>query len=134
MNNFERRGNPLEKIGIGGLSFDTLKVGAILESQRFFGVSKSTGIIRGYTSSAIKISRGNYLLITEVRNKESQKKNISWRKYPSLLKALEQREILRTSGKNSLQWYGIPQGFFDELTKRRFDYRLKVVEAGFNES
>jgi hypothetical protein len=136
MNSFERGGNPLEKIGIGGFSFDTIKVGSILESKRFFGVSKSTGIIRGYSSSSIRISRGNYLLITEVRKGHKPgTKNISWLKYSRLDFAKEARENLKNHDRTrSIMWYGVVKGFFDDITKRKFDYRLKVIESGFNES
>lgn len=135
MNSFERGGNPLEKIGVGGFSFDTLKKGAILESNRFFGVSKSTGIIRGYSSSPLKISRGDYLLITDVQNGRIYgTKNISWRKYSRLDFAKEQKEKLKEGGSESLHWYGVIKGLFFDITKRKFDYRLKVIEPGFNES
>lgn len=135
MNNFVKGGNPLEKIGIGGFSFDTLKIGTILESKKYFGVSKSTGILRGYSSSTIKISRGDYLLITDVqKGRIYGTKNISWRKYSKLDFAKEQKEKLKEGGAKSLHWYGIINGFFDGITKRKFDYRLKVIESGFNES
>jgi len=134
--NFQRGRNPLGTMDLGGFSFETLRPGAILRAKRFFGVSKSTGNIGGYHSSAISIRPDSYFLVTEVRIQEGGKRNISWSRYHDLEKAREQKEIFQNDGKKSMQWYGITKGFFDELTKRRFDYRFEIIEAGFptNES
>ena len=42
----------------------------------------------------------------------------------------ENREELRETGKLSFK-FGPISGFFDNLTKRRFDYRLEIIEPGF---
>jgi hypothetical protein len=128
--NFQRGRNPLGSMDLGGFSFDTLRPGAILKTKRYFGVSKSTGTIGGYNSSAIRISKDQYLLVTEVRDQGGGKKNISWRKYHDLERAMDEREILKWA-QTSMAWYGITKGFFDQLTKRRFDYRMEIVEPGF---
>ena len=130
---FQRGANPLGSMGLGGFSFETLRPGALLQSKRYFGVSKSTGNIGGYHSSAIPIGKGDWFLVTEVINLDGGKKNISWKGYRSSREeeAREQREVFRKEGKKVLKWYGITSGFFDELTKRRFDYRFDIIEPGF---
>lgn len=134
---FQRGGNPLRTMDLGGFSFETLRPGAILQAKRWFGVSKSTGNIGGYHSSAISISKGDWFLVTDVRDQEGGKKNISWRRYHNTKEEMvyQNREELRKEGKLHFL-FGPISGFFDDLTKRRFDYRLEVVEPGFpvNES
>jgi hypothetical protein len=135
MNSFTRDGTPMEKLGLGGFYFNTLKPGAILKTKRFFGVSISTGIISGYTSSAIKFSKDTYILVIDIRDGiKPGTKNISWAKFQKLEWAHEQKEKLREGGKKAVSWYGTTKGFFHDLTKRRFDYRLEVIDPGFNES
>lgn len=132
--NFKRNSDPLGSMGLGGFSFETLRPGAILKSKRYFGVSKSTGNIGGYNSSAIRIGKGDWLLVTDVRDQDGGKKNISWRRYHESREgmAYEEREKFRESGTKGMAWYGITSGFFDQLTKRKFDYRLEIIEPGFN--
>ena len=127
---FKRGGNPLERLDIGGFSFDTLKPGAILKTKRWFGVSRSTGIIRGYTSSAIQFRKDTYLLVTKVEPADG-KKTISWCRYVRLDWVEEARELLKGGKKGA---YGVTSGFFKNLTKIKFDYRMEVIKPGFNES
>ncbi len=134
MNSFERGGNPIEQMGLGGLSFDTLKPGAILIAKRYFGVSISTGRIGGFHSSAIRVSKNNYFLITEIREGFNPgTKNIRWSKFHKFDWVKEEKELFGNGGKAGLSVYGY-KGFFHDLTKRRFDYRLEVIEIGFHES
>jgi len=136
--NFQRGVDPLGAMGLGGLSFDTLQPGAILRSKKSFGVTKSTGVIGGYHSSALSIAKMDWLLVTDVRDQGDGKKNISWKRYhhSSETKVYDQREKFKESGSKGLEWYGVRAGFFDNITKRKFDYRLDIIEPGFpvNES
>ena len=127
---FKRGGNPLERLDIGGFSFDTLKPGAILKTKRWFGVSRSTGIIRGYTSSAIQFRKDTYLLVTRIESGNG-KKTINWCRYVRLDWVEEARELLKGGKKGA---YGVTNGHFNGLTKIRFDYRMEVIKPGFNES
>lgn len=130
MNDFERGGNPLERLDIGGFSFDTLRPGAILKAKRFFGVTK-TGTLGGI-SRAIRINRDNYLLVILIENENPNTKTIHWQKFFKLEDAKEQKQRLKN--KEGLSTWGITKGFLHDITKRKFDYRLEVIESGFNES
>jgi hypothetical protein len=131
--NFKRDGNPLSSMGLGGFSFETLKPGAILRSKRFFGVTKSTGVIGGYHSSAIRIGKDNYLLITEVRDSFKPKlKTLTFKRYGTLEHAKSEKEKFKEGGSKKLDWYGVGSGFFSGMSKMKFDYRFEIIEPGFS--
>jgi len=133
--NFKRTGNPLSSMGLGGFSFDTLKPGAILISKRYFGVTEKTGKITTYHSGKLPIRTNNLLLVTEVReNAEGKTKNISFKRYGVELENVKvERQKLKDSGRKSLEWWGIPSGFFSDISKAKFDFRFDILVPGFND-
>jgi len=130
---FERGIDPKAALGIGN-DFNTLSAGAILEIKKYFGSSKSTGIIGGYSSSANKFLKNTYLLIIEITSDMNNKKSFSWIKFYRLEDAKLKKEILKSKGKKEVHsdtWYNYKKGFFSMLTKKRFDYRFEIIEKGF---
>ena len=127
---FKRTGDPLSSMGLGGFSFKTLNPGAILQATRFFGVTK-TGTLGGI-SRAIRVNKDNYFLVTGVEPGSTPKKKIiSWIKTYHEDKIYEAREAFKEGGAKAIPWYGFARGFFDNISERQFDYRLKVIEKGF---
>ena len=129
---FQRGIDPKSVLGIGN-DFNTLSPGAILRIKRFFGSSISTGIIGGYNSSANRFQKNSYLLVTKIRS-EKNKKIIFWVKIGDLEDAKAKREIFRKGGietLGSMIYFGYKKGFFDMLSKVRFDYRFEIIEKGF---
>ena len=130
---FQRGGNPLSSMGLGGFSFDTLRPGAILKSKKYFGLAERSGNITTYHSAKLRITPGQYLLVTDVRPGQVQgESNITFKKYRDLDLAKEERLVLKEKGLRYLQWYGVPSGFFSSISKKKFDYRLEIIEPGFS--
>jgi hypothetical protein len=130
---FQRGGNPLGSMGLGGFSFDTLRPGAILKSKKHLGVTERTGNITSYHSAKLRIAPAQYLLVTDVRPGRSPgEKNISFKRYdndPDLVR--NERSVLKDEGKSYLQWHGVPSGFFSSISKKKFDNRFEIIEPGF---
>jgi len=128
--------DPITDMGIG-IPFYTLKPGAIIRSKRYFGVTEKTGQISGYHHSKIKIPMNSYLLITDVRNNKdiAKTKNISFKRYgtENLHFVQEERQKFKKGGVRALEWWGIPNGFFANISKIKFNYRFDIIEPGFNE-
>jgi hypothetical protein len=141
--NFKRGGDPLSSMGLGGFSFDSLRPGAILQSKKYFGITGKTGNIVGYHSGATRISAGDYLLITNIE--EGQKpgeKNIHFRKYAGGSQDFNEPEALKTVKRDRekfasdgvLPFWGPLRGFARNISKKRFDYRFRIIEAGFHDT
>ncbi len=115
--NFQRGKSPAAALELGGYTFDTIRVGAILEAVRWFGVARSTGNLRGYSSSAIQFCPPNILEIIKITSGDGKRKILSFQKYWDEKRRLERKEI--TSSR-------IIDGFID-ISKTQFDYRLKII-------
>ena len=63
---FQRGGNPMTNLGIGGMSFDTLKNGTIIRSKKAFGTSLG-GVIRHIDGAAKQIYAGAYLIVYDLQ-------------------------------------------------------------------
>jgi len=127
---FERGGNPLSRMGLGGFSFDTLQRGAILEVTKYFGVTQSSGQITGYHSGKISMRKGNLLLVTNVGvpyNNNVKTFHFTGGLEKEIYKA---RETMREGEIPFILWGS--KGFIEGISKRRFDYRFKIIESGFH--
>ena len=113
--NFQRGKSPAAALELGGYTFDTIRVGAILESVRWFGVARSTGNLRGYSSSAIQFCPPNILEIIKITSGDGKRKILSFQKYRD-----EKRRLEITHGSRRID------GFID-ISKTQFDYRLKII-------
>lgn len=136
MNNFEREGNPLKQMDLGGFSFDTMKPGAILQSKKYFGITASSGQIAGHHDAKISVRNGDFFLITSFGyNIHGERETIHFLKSSELLIKLAREKIKEGANPNSLDMaFHTARGFLKDLTKKRFDYRFDVIEVGFNES
>ena len=131
--NFQRGGNPLGTMDLGGFSYETLRPGAILQSKKFFGITGSSGQITGYHSGKMSVRAGDYFLVTHIGvpygPKDSQK-TIQFRKSSNLKVINELRDAMK-EGKSPWASWSAPSGFLEGITKRRFDYRFDIIESGF---
>ena len=112
--NFKRGQKPAAALELGGYSFDTIRVGAIIKPIRWFGVTESTGIVRGYTSAAIKFNPINVLVITKIIHNDKNGKN----KTLAFLKYYDEERF--RNNKSSAT------GFFD-ICKTKFNYRMEII-------
>jgi len=127
---FERGKDVKESLSLGGYSFDTLRPGAIIVVTRRFGISDAEGKIRGINSCSLKLEKDSHLLITRISNIcDPKRKEIHFIKHPKMnYFIIHDREILK-QGQAYPGWRRT--GHFGNMSKRMFDYRLKVLEPGF---
>ena len=127
---FERAQDIKKSLSLGGYSFDTLRPGAIIVVTRKFGISDAKGKIRNINSCYLKLEKDSHLLITRISNIcDPKRKEIHFIKHPSMNYFIGQdRETLR-KGHAFTGWRRT--GHFGNMSKRMFDYRLKVLEPGF---
>ena len=124
---FERGGDPLGRMGIGGFSFDTLRPGTILKSKKFFGVTKS-GKIAGYHSASISISPDNYLIVRKViPGDKPNTKIIYWYKSRDLGRVMEISKKMENGEAPGISSWHFTSGHFTDLSKIRFNYRLDII-------
>lgn len=136
---FKRGQDSKDALGLGGYQFGNLRKGAILISKKYFGLSHN-GNLRGYTNSAIQVSKGNTFLITHIET-EGNKKTLFALKFYDLQMAedfkrdywgdIEDNSVgLSKAWKSRAKKIGYKKILYiADITKRKFDYRLDVVKA-----
>jgi hypothetical protein len=130
--NFERSDNPLRNLGLGGMTYDTLYPGALIETTRFFGLTKS-GTFTGIHGSS-QIWPPKWFVVTKIRPSDNPlKRFISFIKFTNEGRARKIREEflnLKDWRDIKLDWYGGETKKWLETSKKQFDYRMKIIEPG----
>ena len=127
---FVRGKNPKEALSLGGYSFDTLRVGAILRITKRFGLSREEGKIRNWKQCAVSCPRDFYMLITRIEECANLK-----RKNIHFILISVNGDSLKEDRERLVKKEAFPgwrtTGFIGNCSKRMFDYRLKVIKPGF---
>ena len=123
---FKRTGNSKAALDLGGYSFSTLKPGAILQSKKFFGITKN-GVFRGYHNSYVSFSRGQYLVVTKITRSPYNFPSIEGWKATRLDTAQEYANGIKNDLDKAPMW--VKHVNLHEITKRKFDNRFEIIQA-----
>jgi len=130
---FERGKDIKEAMSLGGYSFDTLRPGAILQITKKFGLSKEEGKIRDFNECSIPCQKNYLMLITRIEqyaNGDPKRKTIHFIKHgPNRIPTLNEDRV-RIQKKEAFPGWRTT-GLMGNMSKRMFDYRLKVIKPGF---
>lgn len=128
--NFKRNQDVKEALSIGGYSFETLRVGAILQVTKKFGLSQLEGKIWNWKECTVLCPQHYCMLITRIEACEDPKrKNIHFILMSSDGVMMGEDRI-RLQKKEALSRWRTT-GFLGNCSKRMFDYRLKIIKPGF---
>ena len=127
---FKRGKDVKDSMGLGGYSFETLRVGAVLQVTHRFGLSKEEGKIRDWKECSISCPQHYCMLITRIETcTDPKRKNIHF-----ILRSADGNKMyedrIRLEKKEAFPGWRTT-GFIGNCSKRMFDYRLKVINPGF---
>jgi hypothetical protein len=128
---FTQESDPIEDMGIGGYSFETLKPGAVIKSKRI-GIAVTLNRSGQFTSwlYGMQLHPEIFILICKINPYGSDRyKDIIFRKYYHL-EVLENAKKELKHGEITTFTLRGPQGRMI-VSKKMFDNRFEIIERGF---
>jgi hypothetical protein len=137
-----KRGNDIKgQLGLGGLSFDTMREATIIRVLKPFGLS-NTGNIRGYSGAANQYNRGTHLVIFKI-NREGYYIGFSFRSHHSWEWYHRKKDTIEKHRKESFENALIDQNniiqegyarfrnvkYINKIGRKKFDNMFEIIKT-----